>query len=113
MIDSIIERERLANETGASAVDMETEFIAQACAARSVPMLSLRAITDTPAEPFPAPPRVLFDLDNQKTNYTRLVFYLMTHPAGIGRLNAFRHRITNARKSLTQALEKLLRADLT
>jgi len=112
IVDSKRERERWAAKTGAAALDMETEFIAEACAGHGLPMLSLRAISDTAAEPFPAPPRVLFDLEKQKTNYARLAFYLATHPGAFGRLNAFRQRVALARKSLTAALEKLLRTDL-
>ncbi len=112
IIDSKSERDTLAAESGAAAVDMETEFIAAACAAYQVPMLSLRVISDTPAEPFPAPPEVLFDLEKQKTNFGRLALYLVTHPGAVVRLNAFRQRIALARQSLTSALDKLLRVDL-
>jgi nucleoside phosphorylase len=112
VIDSKSERGRLAAESGAAAVDMETEFIAAACAAHRVPMLSLRAISDTPSEPFPAPPNVLFDLEKQKTDFGRLALYLVTHPAALMRLWAFRRHIALARQSLTTALEKILRTDL-
>lgn len=112
IIDSKSERERWATESGAAAVDMETEFIAAACADQRVPMLSLRAISDTPAEPFPAPPEVLFDLERQKTNFARLALYLVTHPGAVMRLNTFRQRVALARRSLTSALEKILRVDL-
>ena len=44
IIDSKSERDRWAAESGAAAVDMETEFIAAACAAHRVPMLSLRVM---------------------------------------------------------------------
>jgi hypothetical protein len=91
---------------------METEFIAAACAAHRVPMLSLRVMSDTPSEPFPAPADVLFDLEKQRTNVARLVLYLVTHPGALLRLNAFRRRIALARQSLTSALDKLLRVDL-
>jgi adenosylhomocysteine nucleosidase len=112
VIDSKSERDRWAAESGAAAVDMETEFIAAACAAHRVPMLSLRVISDTPLEPFPAPPEVLFDLEKQKTSIARLVLHLITHPGAITRLNAFRRGIVLARQSLTAALDKLLRVDL-
>jgi len=112
MIDAQSEREQLARDTGAAAVDMETEFIAAACARRMVPMLSLRAISDTPMEPFPAPPQVLFDIEKQKTDFARFAFYLAMHPGAVGKLNAFRQRIAVARESLRQALQNLLRADL-
>jgi adenosylhomocysteine nucleosidase len=112
IVDSKSERDRWAAESGAAAVDMETEFIAAACAAHRIPMLSLRVMSDTPAEPFPTPPSVLFDLEKQKTNFARLARYLVTHPGAVMRLNAFRRRIAHARQSLTNALDKLLRVDL-
>lgn len=112
IVDSRSERDRWAAESGAAAVDMETEFIAAACAAHAVPMLSLRAISDTPSEPFPLPPGVLFDLEKQKTDFGRLALYLVRHPGALMRLNAFRRRIALARRSLTNALDKLLRVDL-
>jgi len=112
MIESIGQRESLNKRTGAAAVDMETETIAELCAAHDLPMLSLRAISDTADEPFPAPANVLFDLAKQETNFARLGSYLITHPAAFGRLNAFRQRIGIARKALTAALDKILRTDL-
>jgi adenosylhomocysteine nucleosidase len=112
VIDSNAERERLATKTGAAAVDMETEFIAEACADHELPMLSLRAISDTPAEPFPAPAHVLFDIEKQKTDFARLSFYLVRHPGALSRLNAFRERVAVARKTLTAVLDKILQGDL-
>ena len=112
VIDSKSERDSWAAKSGAAAVDMETEFIAAACANHRVPILSLRVMSDTPSEPFPAPADVLFDLEKQKTNIARLVPYLLKHPGALLRLNAFRQRVALARKSLTSALDRLLRVDL-
>lgn len=112
IVDSKTEREHWAKESGAVAVDMETEFIAAACAAQGIPMLSLRAISDTPSKPLPAPPSLLFDLDKQKTDFGRLALHLVRHPGALLRLNAFRQRIALARQALTNALDKLLRVDL-
>jgi adenosylhomocysteine nucleosidase len=112
MIESIEQREMLNKRTGAAAVDMETETIAELCAAHDLPILSLRAISDTADEPFPAPANILFDLAKQKTNLARLGSYLVAHPVAIHRLNAFRQRIGVARKMLAQALDKILRANL-
>jgi adenosylhomocysteine nucleosidase len=112
VIDSKSERARLAAESGAAAVDMETAFIAQACATHRVPMLSLRVVSDTPSSPLPAPPSVLFDVETQKTNIGRLALHLATHPLALIRLNAFRQRIALARRSLTSSLVELLRKDL-
>jgi nucleoside phosphorylase len=113
MIESIGQRESINKRTGAAAVDMETETIAELCAAHDLPMLSVRAISDTAVEPFPAPANVLFDLAKQKTDFVRLGSYLLTHPGAFSRLNAFRQRIGVARKALTDALDKILRADFS
>ncbi|MEY2528841.1 MAG: adenosylhomocysteine nucleosidase [Verrucomicrobiota bacterium] len=112
MIDSAVERNQLATKTGAVAVDMETKFIAEACAKHQTPMLSLRAISDTPSEPFPAPPNVLFDLAKQKTDFARLALYVVMHPGAVSRLNTFRQQIAGGRKNLTAVLEGILQADL-
>jgi nucleoside phosphorylase len=112
MVETIADRQNLNKKTGAAAVDMETETIAEVCAAHALPMLSVRAISDTEMEPFPAPAEVLFDVANQKTNFVRLGSYLLTHPSAFARLNAFRARIAIARRSLSDALDQILRADL-
>jgi adenosylhomocysteine nucleosidase len=112
MIETVSDRESLNKKTGAAAVDMETEILAEICAAHDLPMLSLRAISDTASEPFPAPAEVLFDVAEQRTNFVRLGTYLLTHPGAFARLNAFRERVAVARRTLADALEQILRADL-
>lgn len=104
---SIDERNNIAREHGAAAVDMETEYIGQACAARGIRMLSLRVISDTPREPFPAPASVLFDIERQRTNVMRLVSYFLVHPQRIPRLIAFARRIARVRANLTSAIVDL------
>ncbi len=110
IVDSIDERNEIAREHNAVAVDMETECIAQACAARQIRMLSLRTISDTPRQPFPAPPRALFDIENQRTKVARLSFHLLTHPGAIWRLIRFGSQIRKARATLTNAIVDLVRA---
>ena len=112
MIETVEERESLNKQTGAAAVDMETEILAEVCAAHDLPMLSLRAISDTASEPFPAPAHVLLDVAKQKTDFLRLGSYLLTHPGAFARLNSFRGRVAVARKALADALDTILRADL-
>jgi nucleoside phosphorylase len=104
MIDSNEERNKIARATGAAAVDMETEFIARACAEHGVPLLSLRVISDTPRQRFPAPAHVLFNIERQRTSVVRLVLYLLRHPTRLPGLIRFMSQITRARESLTKAL---------
>jgi adenosylhomocysteine nucleosidase len=111
IVDSVAERDKIVRVNGAIAVDMETEIIAQACAARGIPLLSLRAISDTKRRPFPVPLNVLFDIERQRTNFTRLALYFLKYPNSLPRLIAFAKGVSMARRSLTTALETLLRSD--
>jgi hypothetical protein len=112
MVESVGDRESLNRKHGAAAVDMETEVIDELCRAHNLPMLSIRAISDTASEPFPAPADVLFDVAKQKTDFVRLGVYLITHPSAFKRLNAFRKRVTVARKALADALDRIIAAHL-
>ena len=107
IVDSIAERNEIARTAGAAAVDMETGAIAGVCNAHGVPLLSLRGVSDTPSQPFPAPPFVLFDIDRQRTNYGRLLAYLLRRPASIRRLFRFTRQIAQVRAVLTDAIVAL------
>jgi adenosylhomocysteine nucleosidase len=104
IVDSAAGRNEIARAAGAAAVDMETAVIAKACAARSVPLLSLRVISDSLREPLPAPPDVLFDVDRQRTNYNTLLRHVVLHPAAISGLVRFSRKISYARGALTKAI---------
>ena len=112
VIDSPAVRREIEQQTGADAVDMETEFIAELCALCAIPMISLRAITDTPGSPFPAPPQVLFNMERQRTEFLPLFWYLLSHPVAMPRLISFATSITKCRRALTSALDLLLREKL-
>ena len=108
VIEDVEERAAFARKQGADAVDMETEQIASACAARKIPLLSLRAISDTAAAPFPAPASLLFDLEQQRTRFGRLAPYLLTRPVAVVRLARFARQIAAARAELAIGLKELI-----
>ncbi|HWY40025.1 MAG TPA: hypothetical protein VNX27_04445 [Chthoniobacterales bacterium] len=110
IVDSVDKRNEIARASGAAAVDMETGSIVGVCAAHGVPVLSLRVISDTPAQPFPAPPNVLFDIERQRTNYGRLFTYLLRHPSSISRLLGFGRDINRVRAKLTDGIVALVQA---
>jgi nucleoside phosphorylase len=111
IVDSTTQRMQLATARGADAIDMETDVIAQTCVERGIPMLSLRAISDTLREPFPAPPAVLFDIEQQKTHIASLAAYLIKKPTAIGPLIRFARRIGRTREKLADALTNLVQDD--
>jgi adenosylhomocysteine nucleosidase len=112
VIDSPAERAALAQTSGAAAVDMETEVIAAECKARGVPLLSLRVISDTPRQPLPAAPDVLFNMARQQTDFARLLLHFLRHPAAIPRLIQFGRQIGKARAHLSDALITLLQSPI-
>ncbi len=107
--ESIDERRQLAQRTGAAAVDMETQWIRAACDAAGVPLLCVRAISDSPAAPLPVRADVLFDVERQRTSASRLGAYLLQHPRAILRLLRFSRQIASTRANLTAALHAVLR----
>ena len=109
LIDSNDERNKIVRTSGAAAVDMETEFIARACAEHGIPLLSLRVITDTPSEPFPAPPNVLFDIEQQQTRFLTLATFFLARPNRVPQLIQFARRIARVRKILASALFDVMR----
>jgi nucleoside phosphorylase len=110
MIDSREERITIAQTTGAAAADMETEFIARACAEHRVPLLSLRVISDTPSEPFPAPSRILFDIERQRTDLGKLAAFFLVRPSRFPRLIHFAKSIARARETLANAIVDVVRS---
>jgi nucleoside phosphorylase len=108
IVDSTAQRHEIARAQGALATDMETETIARACIAGGIRMLSLRAISDSLDEPFPAPPHLLFDLERQRTDIAKLLLYLLKHPSNVWRFVRFTSRIRQARQALTDAIVALL-----
>jgi adenosylhomocysteine nucleosidase len=109
IIDSVVERNEIARAANAAAVDMETGAIADVCKVHGVPLLSLRIISDTASQPFPAPPSVLFDIERQQTNFGRLLAYLLRDPGSVWRLVRFGRQIARARAKLTDAMVALVR----
>jgi nucleoside phosphorylase len=111
IVDSASERNEIARKHGADAVDMETEVIARACMKNGTPMLSLRVITDSPGEPFPAPPSVLFDIARQRTDFLEVAAHFAARPTALVGMFRFILQMGRARKILTNALTKLLEHD--
>ena len=110
VVDSTAARAELARNSQAVAVDMESRCIAEACRAHEVPMLSIRAISDTPAAPLPVPADLMFDLERQRTPFAALAIHVARDPGALWRLACFTRQIQIARRSLADALEAVLRS---
>lgn len=101
----------LARETGALAVDMETSAAAAVAAEHGVPVIGIRAISDTAAEELPVPMAHWFDLARQRPRPAALLRFLARHPSRIAPFTRFIRGLPKARRALTETvLHVLLRA---
>jgi len=98
----------LHQTTRASAVDMETEVIAEACRKLCIPMIALRAISDIASEQLPVPFAVWFDAQKQTPRPAALLRYLAQNPSRIRPFARFVSDINHARRKLTDYLENII-----
>ena len=103
-----VQKAALARETGAQAVDMETSAIALVCAEHSVPMLSLRAISDTAGAEIPVPLHVTYDLVRQRPRILGLLIFLSGNPSRIRPFTRFVRGLAPARAAMTEGILGIL-----
>jgi adenosylhomocysteine nucleosidase len=94
----------LAHETGALAVDMETAAVARAAAEHGIPLIAVRAISDTAHDPLPVPMAHWFDLQRQRPRPLALLGYLARHWGRIAPFVRFVRGLPKARRALTEAV---------
>jgi nucleoside phosphorylase len=107
-VDSPGVKAQLYAETGAQAVDMETEAAAAECARAGVPLLVIRAISDAAGDGIPVPLEVAWDLVVQRPRPVRLCAYLARNPARIGAFARFLRQTNLATNNLGKALERIV-----
>jgi len=103
-VESVADKAVLFHETGALAVDMESETVAAACRAAAVPLLVVRTISDPAGAPLPVPFADWFDLRSQQPRIFGLLKYLALHPSRIGPFTHFVRGLAPARRALTDFL---------
>ena len=106
--ETSLQKLALARTTGAQAVDMETSAIARVCAEHSVPMLSLRAISDTADAEIPVPLHVSYDLARQRPRIFALLAFLAGNPSRILPFTRFVSGLAPARAALTTAIVEII-----
>ncbi len=109
-VETPLAKAALAAQTGAAVVDQETEAVAEICRAHGLPLLALRAITDTAREELPVPFGVCFDAATERPRVGALLGYLLRHPGRILPFADFAGRVARAREALAGAVERLASA---
>ena len=101
----------LARATGAQAVDLETSAIARVCAEHGIPMLSLRAISDTAGAEIPVPLHISYDLARQRPRILALLAFLVGNPSRIPPFMRFVRGLAPARAALTTAVVAIIEGE--
>ena len=106
-VESVADKAALFRETGALAVDMESEAVAAACRTAGVPLLVVRTISDPADAALPVPFADWFNLEGQRPRIPGLLKYLATHPGHIFPFAKFVRGLAPARQALTRFLLEL------
>ena len=100
---------QLLKETGADAVEMESQVIHSLCADRHVPCVTLRAISDTASEDLPLDFNALLNAEEQ-LSAAKLAFAILRSPHRIPALMRLGRNSAHAARKLSAVLASLLGA---
>ncbi len=107
------ERKRsLFNSGAGEAVEMESQFIREACAARRIPSATIRVILDAAEESLPIDFESVLDA-NKRINWGKFSICLLKNPGAIPKLAALGRNSKACAAKLSEALCAGLQAGLT
>lgn len=106
-VETVEEKQALYRETGAAAVDMETETLAR-CRERGITFTAIRAISDTATQALPVPLAVWYDLRRQRPRPLRLLAWLATHPGRVAPFARFVRGLSAVSEKLAVAIQSHL-----
>jgi adenosylhomocysteine nucleosidase len=107
-IESPEEKVAAFRETGARMVDMETAVIAAACATAGIPLVAVRAVSDSADEPLPVPFEAWFDVGRQRARPFALVGHLLRRPSRVVPFARFVMRLPRVAEALAGEIARVL-----
>ena len=108
ILEKAEDKKSLGMHTGCLAGDLETAHLALVCAARGLPMLSIRCISDPVEEDLPIPADVLLSPRTGRPDPLALFRYLIGHPSSAAGFNQLLKNSRVAQDQLAKGLEEIL-----
>ena len=108
VVESVADKARLALESGALGVDMESAVLADVCRQAGLEFLAVRVISDSAEMALPVPMAHWFDMERQCPKALALAAYLLRQPSRIAPFTRFVRGLGPARRALGAALLELL-----
>lgn len=95
-------------KTGARIVDMETATVAAACGDAGVPLVAVRAVSDSADDSLPVPFDVWFDAARQRARPLALIGFLLRNPSRAAPFARFVLRLPRVAAALARTIERVL-----
>lgn len=108
IVERAEDKRRLAAHSGCLAVDLETAHLAKVCAARGIPMLSVRCISDAEADDMPVPADILMSPKNGRPEPLLLFRHLVANPSSVAGFNRLLKNAKVAQTRLAAGLDEIL-----
>jgi len=106
-VETVAGKAALYRETGAVAVDMETETLAK-CREWGSAFTAIRAISDTAEQALPVPFVVWYDFRRQRPRPFRLLAWLAMHPGRVVPFARFVRGLSAVSEKLAEAIQSRL-----
>lgn len=108
IIEKAADKTRLGQKTGALAGDLETALIANICASRGIPVLSIRCISDALQDDMPVPADILFNPKDGRPDSMRLFKHVVKNPMAATGFGKLMKHAKIAQTNLGNALEEVI-----
>jgi len=110
ILESTAQKRALGLESGALAVDLESEHLHDVCSRTGVPMISIRCISDDMEQELPLPGHILMDPETGRPDPGTIFRYLFRHPAKAAEFARLVRSARMAQRALADALNEILPA---
>ena len=107
-LETPAQKAAIFRKSGARIVDMETATVAAACSSASVPLVAVRAVSDSADDSLPVPFDVWFDAARQRARPLALVGFLLRTPSRAAPFARFVSRLPRVAAALAREIEGVL-----